>query len=110
MPGLTITEADPSSAGETMLIVGGEIDLTTAPQLQDALDNALDARPSGLAVDLSAVEFLDSTGLRTLITAHERADELGFPLTWVDPAPPVLRLFGLTGVDQRLNVRSSDSR
>ena len=58
--------------GIAVLGVGGEVDMMTAPMLQDAIDGVLAESPSGLIIDLSAVDFLGSVGLRILVATHQR--------------------------------------
>jgi anti-anti-sigma factor len=57
------------------------------------------AQPGLLVIDLTGVSFIDSTGLRVLLTAAERAREQGRRLVVVRPPPPALRVFHLTRVD-----------
>src|SRR6476619_5705160 len=54
----------------TVLTVSGEGDMLTAPQLAEAIHNALAGRPEALVVDLSKVEFLASAGMTVLVTAQ----------------------------------------
>jgi anti-anti-sigma factor len=56
-----------------VLSVSGELDLGTAPQLEQPLDEAL-AAGGGLLIDLSACEFIDSTGIALLVRAWQRLD------------------------------------
>jgi anti-anti-sigma factor len=89
--------------GRVILTATGEIDLAAADPLWEALDQAL--VPGGLlVVDCSGVTFIDSTGLRTLIKAVHRAEEIdaGFRLAAV-PAP-VGRVFELAGVSELFSV------
>ena len=64
-------------AGQTRLAVDGELDLASAPALQDAVSQLLapDAPEGGvdIVVDLAGLTFLDSSGLRILLQAHKRA-------------------------------------
>ena len=57
-----------------VLRVAGEIDLATAPTLEAAIDAVLADMLNALVIDLSAVEFLASVGLRLLIAANEQAE------------------------------------
>ena len=82
------------------LRVAGEIDAHTAPRLAAALD----ASGSSIRLDLSGVEFVDSSGLRVLIDAHQRLDEAGGALRLVSPSDPVRRLLEISGVDGYLTV------
>jgi anti-sigma B factor antagonist len=83
------------------LAVSGEIDAHTAPTLAEAIDSS---DVSELEVDLSAVEFVDSSGLRVLIDAHQRADADGRVLRLARPSAAVRRLFEISGVDDYLHV------
>src|SRR3712207_6486928 len=60
-------------AAVTMLRVSGEIDILTAPRLLDAVCEARDT--ASLAFDLSAVSFMDSSGLSVLMSAKRQANE-----------------------------------
>lgn len=100
---LTIDET--THGDHTVLDVVGEIDLATAPMFESAI-LAADLGRSVL-IDLSGVSFIDSTGLRVLITAHERAQDEGGKLSIVAADGPVTKLFAITGVDDWLNVYST---
>lgn len=56
-----------------VLAVSGEVDMLTAPQLEEAIRTALTARPAALVIDLSKVEFLASAGMSVLVTAQAEA-------------------------------------
>ena len=60
--------------GATVVIPTGELDLATAPSLESALGRAFTESAGGRVVlDLRELEFIDSSGLRTLLTARRRA-------------------------------------
>jgi anti-anti-sigma factor len=92
-----------TSAGEgsVVLSVTGEIDLSTADELQTALDSALEAADTTeVVVDLSEVGFLDSAGLRVLVSGQRAAEEreLGFRVSGAQPrVRKVIAITGLTG-------------
>src|SRR5918998_6795406 len=89
-PRFEVTASEDPETGGTLLRVGGELDLVSEPQLNDALDNAA-GRP--IRIDLSELTFMDSTGLRALLgaaRAHEQLT-LGGELQ-----PAVRRLLELT--------------
>lgn len=100
---LTLDMAE--SSGRRVLTANGEIDLATAPMLEERLDELL--RDGGVVLDLTAVSFIDSTGLRVILNAHQNAQEQAqsFPIIAVDG--PVMRLFDITGVGTRLALFSS---
>ena len=91
------------STSETGITASGEIDAHTAP----ALATAIDAAGPEVALDLSGVEFVDSSGLRVLIDAHQRLSEGGGALRLVTPSEPVRRLLEISGVDGYLTIADS---
>jgi len=81
-----------------VLAVGEVVDLDTAPVLEDAIDRVLDEDPKALIIDLSAVTFLASVGLRLLVTTHERIGRAGrFAVVASNPATS--RPIQLTNLD-----------
>jgi anti-sigma B factor antagonist len=78
----------------------GELDLVTVETLRAALDGIKSTER--LVLDLSGLSFMDSTGLRLLMTLHRRAQQDGVQLTLVAPAAPVDRAIQLCGLDQEL--------
>src|SRR5690348_16947787 len=66
-----------NEARGTVLTVMGELDLASAPALEDELEKAMNCGTECVVVDLRALEFIDSTGLSVLVRAHQRAEERG---------------------------------
>jgi anti-sigma B factor antagonist len=85
---------------DTVLEVRGEIDLSNASELRDALAQAGDVGGGRVVVDLSAVEFLDSTALGVLVAGAKRLREDGGDLVIRAPQPRIRRVFELTGLDR----------
>ena len=81
--------------------VSGEMDLAPVPELEQHLD--FEGPGAIVVLDLSAVSFIDSTGLRSIVWAHDEAADGGKELRVV-AGPKVLRLLQITGLDQRLTV------
>jgi anti-sigma B factor antagonist len=88
----------------TVIVVAGELDIASAPLLQDAIERAREDDAENLVVDLRDLEFMDVSGLRILIRAHERADEAGGRLTLANVRKPVKRLLTLTGASEILSI------
>jgi anti-anti-sigma factor len=86
------------------LALRGELDISSAPVLEEALGRLEAARPSLLVVDLRGLEFMDSTGLRTLVSADQRARDAGRRLAIVRGPEAVDRIFNVTRLDQRLEL------
>ena len=72
----------------------GELDLSTVSRVQDELQQ----------VDLSKLTFLDSTGLRCIVTADERAREQGRRMVIVRGPDAVQRVFSITRLEERLEI------
>ena len=87
----------PTASG-TMVIVTGELDAHTAPQVREVVEAAI--TPSAqVVVDLTDVTFLDSTGLGVFVTALKHLREVDGTLDLVITSPRVLKVFELTGLD-----------
>src|SRR4051794_35868943 len=94
--------------GSTRLIeVSGDVDLYTAPELRTTLRAALDAAPGRLIVDLSAVSFIDSTGLAVVFSAWRRATGQQTPLILVIDNVRVRRPFEISGMVDLLPIVAS---
>ncbi len=87
-------------ADHTVLQVGGEVDVYTAPRLRERLIELVDGGARQVVVDLGAVEFLDSTGLGVLVGAHKRLRAAGGTLSLVCTREPLLKIFRITALDQ----------
>ena len=90
-----------------VLEVGGEVDVYTAPKLRERLVDMVNAGHKQLVVDLSRVEFLDSTGLGVLVGAHRRLRARDGSLDLVCPHERVLKVFRITGLDNVFDIHSS---
>ncbi len=91
----------------TVIGVGGEIDVYTAPRLREKLDSVLDSEIASLCVDLTDVNFLDSTGLGVLVGAMKRVNERGGRLLVVCARPHILKVFEVTGLTSVFDIRAS---
>jgi anti-sigma B factor antagonist len=85
------------------LVLVGEIDAHTAPELAARLD-PLPGNSTDLVVDVAGIEFIDSSGLRVLIEAHQRANAAGRRLVIRRPSVSVRRLFEISGLSGHLVV------
>jgi anti-sigma B factor antagonist len=84
----------------------GEIDMVTAPTLREALVQAVESRRH-LVVDLSAVSFLDSTGLGVLIHAQKRIAATHKSMSLAGPTGMVAKVLRITRVDEAIPVHPS---
>ena len=102
---LTIEES--KSNDETVVVVQGEVDLYTSPQLRSAILKAVPAAAGGVAVDLSEVSYIDSSGVATLVEGLRSARKHGKTFTLVAPSPAVLQVLELTRLDQVFELRTT---
>jgi anti-sigma B factor antagonist len=100
---LRVTEARDGST--VRLGLYGELDLSTRPQVEHALARAEEWSPATIEIDLSGLTFLDSSGVRMALDAHERATAAGRELVLFPAAPLLQRIFELTGTEQQLHFR-----
>jgi anti-anti-sigma factor len=83
---------------EVHVVVAGGIDVTSANEVEDAARDLLDRGFDAVVIDLGAVEFIDSTGLRALLRLRDQAELDGCELVLTSPRKRfVLRIFDVTG-------------
>jgi anti-sigma B factor antagonist len=90
--------------GQTRMALAGELDIASAPRFEEGLAEVEGDTPGVLVLDLRGVEFIDSTGLRAVIAADERARSAGRRLVIVRGPAAVERVFSVTQLDQRLEI------
>jgi anti-sigma B factor antagonist len=95
--------------GDAIVAVQGELDIATAPRLNEAVATALEGPPARLVIDLSATGFIDSSGIRALARAHHDVESTPTRLMVVCPPEnrDVHQVLTLVGLDQTLPVVSS---
>jgi anti-anti-sigma factor len=86
------------------LRVSGEIDLTSAPKLDDEIQSLIEQSVKSLTLDLSSVAFMDSTGLRVLLKASKVLEGAGGKVTLREPSEPVRRLLEVSGLEGHFEV------
>jgi anti-sigma B factor antagonist len=90
-----------------VLALHGELDLVSAPRLQSAIESDTIDAAEIVVLDLDDVHFIDSTGLRVLLAAHERTAESGQRLAVTPGSPQVQRLLSIAGVNGHLQTIAS---
>ena len=100
-----------ASREAAIVTLRGELDAHDAVRLRELFAGAVDAlsgaRAPRLVLDLSGLEFLDSTALGTMIGALRRVREAGGEMAVVLPETTARRIFEVTGLDAVLDVRST---
>lgn len=91
----------------TVVSVYGELDVATAPSLREQLIEQVNDGAVRLVLDLEGLDFLDSTGLGTIIGALKRARTHGGELRLVCTQSRIRRLFEITGLDKAVPLHAS---
>ncbi len=92
-----------------MLPLSGRLTVETAGQIQAQLMEALQQSPNGLVLDLEAVNFVSSAGLRVLIVVYKSAVTRGTKLVMIRPQPEIYKLFKLAALDLTFNVFENEA-
>ncbi len=82
----------------------GELDMANAPLLQSTIENAELDTKAMVVLDLEALQFMDSTGLRVLLSLREQTLERGHEFAVTPGTQQVQRLLSLTGVADHLRT------
>ena len=93
-----------TAGGRRVIAPRGELDLATADQLEARLAGNIDT-----VLDLSELSFIDSTGIRVLVSTAQRARAEAWEFTVRNPQPAVLRVIRLVALEQRLGLESQDA-
>ena len=91
-----------------MVILEGEIDTASAPRVASRLSAGLAAAVRRLDIDLSAVTFIDSSGLTVLIVAARQAEVTGVEFHIVAASAAVRRTVALSGLGETLGVSEEE--
>jgi anti-anti-sigma factor len=86
------------SAGGTVVVLDGEIDIKCRPMFRQLLAEVITQAPTAVSVDLRGVRFMDSTGVHCLVTARELAERNEVPFGLLAMSEPVRRTLDLCGV------------
>ena len=89
---------------QVRIALEGELDLSSALTFDEEIRRAEGRKPKTLVIDLSRLKFLDSTGLRLIMSAQARAKTRGHRLKIVEGTYAVQRIFRLAGVNRRLDI------
>ena len=90
-----------------MLALHGELDLASASLLEAEVDRPEVTAAPNLVLDLRDLQFIDSTGLRTLFSAYQRASARGQGFALTDGSPQVQRLLAITRMGEHMRIVSS---
>lgn len=100
---LEVSEQD----GWSVMQVGGEIDVATAPRLREQLIKLVNEERFRIVVDLEDVDFIDSTGLGVLIGARKRVRAHDGDVKLICTEARIVKVFEITGLDQVFQIHAS---
>jgi anti-sigma B factor antagonist len=104
---LTIVARTPNET-TCILSIEGEVDVFTSPRLKQEIVERAESGTKRLIVDLSKIEYLDSTGLGVLIGGLKRFREVEGNLALLRPGMRILRIFEITGLDKIFDIYQSE--
>ena len=90
-----------------VLVVEGQVDMHTSPELRVKLRENLEKKMTPLVVDLTKVQFIDSSGLATLIEALQAVGRYGGKLRLFGLSPAVKNLFKLSNLISIFDIRAT---
>ena len=91
-----------------ILDIEGEVDVYTSPQLKQDLVHLAESGVKRVVINLSKVEYLDSTGLGVLIGGLKRLREAGGNLALVGPGMRIQRIFEITGLNKIFDIYATE--
>jgi len=102
-PNFDLTE-EPLDDSSVVIRVAGEIHATTAPEFSERLNAAIADGKTGVILDLTGVEFIDSTGLSVLLNGLRRVTRVRGSMVLACANPTVLRLSEITKLDSTFDI------
>jgi anti-anti-sigma factor len=105
-PQFELSEEDLDETTAVIRVVG-EIHATTAPEFSERLNSVISNGKTAVALDLTGVEFIDSTGLSVLLNGLRRVTRARGTMVIACANPTVLRLFEITKLDSTFEILPS---
>jgi anti-anti-sigma factor len=97
-------------AGGVALVLSGELDISVTERVQRELERIEEGRPGILVLDLAGLEFIDSSGMRLVMLAEQRARRDGRRLAVVPGDGTARRLLRRLGLEPRLDLVEDRAR
>ena len=110
LPSDTFTATPVTIEGEPVVRVRGELDLSTASVLARVLEALLEDEVADVALDISGLSFIDSSGISALIVAQQDLHKRGRHLSIRSARPTALKVFEIAGLMDFLNVESQSTQ
>ncbi len=103
------TQVTYEAQGETLIVrIGGEIDHHSAVTVRTGIDQKIAAeRPMRVLLELSGVDFMDSSGLGLIMGRFALVKQYGASLAVLDPSPAVVKIMKLAGMERMVSILRS---
>ena len=92
---------------QCVVVLAGELDMQTAPDLSDRLTGLIDGGCRDVVVDVAGLEFMDSSGLAAILGGHKALRERDGKLVLVSPNEHLIKMVRITGLDEVFEIRTS---
>ena len=99
--------AQQQNNGITLLSLTGEVDVSVAPKLRSVLKGLIDTSTAKIIVDLSSVDFIDSSGLGLFVMAYKSIRAYNGKIKFAKARPEVLKVIRLTRLDKHFELFDS---
>ena len=102
---------DSEFTGEALKIkLRGELDHHSAVAIRTQIDDMIRSkRPKSLNIDMSVIDFMDSSGLGLIMGRYAAMKDIGGELCVTDPSPRVQRIMSLAGMERMINISYTSS-
>lgn len=96
--------------GDTLTaVLMGDMDHHGVASVRTQIDDAMfRLMPKTLCIELSGVEFMDSSGLGLILGRYQKATDLGIEVTLSNPSPRTERLIVMTGIDKMIKIKEKE--
>jgi anti-sigma B factor antagonist len=94
--------------GTPVLDLSGEVDSYNSPKLREKMITLIDDGQPKFVINLSSVDYIDSTGLGTLVGGLKRASEKGGGITIICPNEQIYKVFSITGLVKVFQIFDSE--
>lgn len=93
--------------GNWIIVVRGEVDLYTSPELRNAVARAIPKAQSAIGVDLSHVGYMDSSGVATLVEGLRTSGAKNMEFVLLKPSHSVMKVLQLSRLDSVFTIREA---
>lgn len=97
------------AGGRTVVVVGGEIDVYTAPKLRDKISELVAEGHHDLLIDMEGVDFLDSTGLGVLVGGLKKVRAEDGSMELICSQDRLLKIFRITGLAKVFTIHDDEA-